>query len=285
MIDLHTHSTASDGTLTPSELVQYAFSKKISVLALTDHDTTAGIQEAASEAEKIKSSGSDFTFIPGVELNIEWPTGEFHLLGLGLKRISPELNSIIKMLEKERFNRNEKMALKLREAGVDITLEEVIGRFNTASVGRPHFAQFMVEKGIVKVKQLAFDKYFAKGRPCYVERSGADLSHACYAIKQSGGIPVQAHPLSMYVSWGKIKEALVSVKECGVEGLEAWHPGIRISEAERLESLAHELGMFATAGSDYHGKVRSDRHIGFTAGKTQIKDRYYYEELLPHLNP
>jgi predicted metal-dependent phosphoesterase TrpH len=279
MIDLHTHSSASDGNLAPSELVDYAVQKGISVLALTDHDTTDGLEEAAAEA-KLKG----ITFVPGIELNIEWPTGEFHLLGLGLQTVSPALFSIISYLQRERNTRNEKMAAKLKEGGIPISLEEVEERFHTNALGRPHFAQLMVEKGIVKYRQQAFDKYLAKGRPYYVDRAGADLAMAVDAIKSSGGVPVQAHPLSLYVSWGKMDDTMAGIRAKGVEGLEAFHPGVRVAEAERLEKLARKLGMFVTAGSDFHGeKVRADRHIGFTAGGKKIEDRFWKEELQPHL--
>lgn len=279
MIDLHTHSTASDGTLMPSELVRYAKEKGLSVMALTDHDTTKGILEAQEEALKI-----GIAFVPGIELTVQWPTGEFHLLGLGLKKQSEELKKAASFLKEERLRRNLKMAQKLRENGVNITFEEVQERFKTENIGRPHFASYMEEKGIVKQRQLAFDKYFAKGRPCFIEREGLDLSLAVEAIKTSGGLPVQAHPLSMYVSWGKMEETMRAIREKGVEGLEAWHPGVRIAEAERLESLGKKLGMTVTAGSDFHGeKVRADRHIGYTAGKFKIDDRFWAENLKPAL--
>lgn len=280
MIDLHTHSSASDGTKSPSELLRYALSKKIRVLALTDHDTTAGLKEAEKEAAKIKEEGHDFTFIPGIELNIQWPTGEFHLLGLGLKKVTKELKELEDFLDEERKNRNFKMAEKLKAAGIDISVEEVEKTFNTSMIGRPHFAECMVKKGFIKKRQEAFDRYFAKGRPCYTDRHGADLEESCKAIIASGGIPVQAHPMSMYISWGKMEEALRKVRDAGVLGIEAWHPGVRVSEAERLEKLANALGMFVTAGSDFHGeKVREDRIIGHSAGKKIIEDRFYDEEL------
>lgn len=280
MIDLHTHSTASDGTFTPSQLVSFAASKKISVLALTDHDTIDGLEEASVQAEK-----NGITFVPGIELNIQWPTGEFHLLGLGLKEPSQELLETIRFLQDERADRNAKIAEKIKDAGLPLTLEEVMQRFNTKAIGRPHFAQMMVEKGIVKYRQQAFDRYLAKGRPLYVNRTGADLHQAVHAIQTSGGIPVQAHPLSMYVSWGKMEDTMKTIRSAGVEGLEAWHPGVRVAEAERLEKLARTLGMFVTAGSDFHGeKVRADRHIGHTAGGRKIEDRFWTLELLPELS-
>lgn len=280
MIDLHTHSTASDGTYTPEELITYAHSKKIKAIALTDHDTIDGIAAAQEKAK-----GLDIEFIPGIELSIQWPTGEFHLLGLGLETASAELLSAIEFLRQERDDRNKKMAEKLREQGIDITYDEVVKMAGTKTIGRPHFASLMIEKGFIKVRQQAFDRYFAKGRSCYVERTGLDLETAVKAIKSSGGIPVQAHPLSMYVSWGKIEDKIIEIQSTGVEGLEAWHPGIRVAEAYRLEDLAHKLGMIATAGSDFHGeKVRADRKIGHTAGKSTIEDKYWYEELKPKLS-
>ncbi len=279
MIDLHTHSTASDGTFTPSELVKYAAEKKIKVLALTDHDVTDGLEEAQHEAEN-----QGIIFIPGIEINIAWPTGEFHLLGLGLKNVSPELKELIDFLREGRIQRNIQMIEKLQQQGIDITMEELQQRFSTTTLGRPHFAQLLVEKGIIKVRQQAFDRFFAKGRPCFVDRAGASLSEAVKAIKTSGGIPVQAHPLSMYVSWGKLEDKIIEIQQTGVQGLEAWHPGARISEAERLEEMAHKLGMIATAGSDFHGqKVRADRHIGETAGAKKIDDRFWEQELKPAL--
>lgn len=279
MIDLHTHSTASDGTYTPAQLMEYAHARNINAIALTDHDSIDGIIEAQKKARELSME-----FIPGIELSIQWPTGEFHLLGLGLQSPSKELLDAIDFLRQERDNRNIKMAQKLQEQGIAITYEEVVEKAGTKTIGRPHFASLMIEKGFIRQRQQAFDQYFAKGRPCYVERTGLDLEDAVKAIKTSGGIPVQAHPLSMYVSWGKMEDTMIDIQMHGVEGLEAWHPGTRVSEAYRLEELARKLGMTATAGSDFHGeKVRADRKIGYTAGKSKIEDKFWYEELKPAL--
>lgn len=280
MIDLHTHSTASDGSLSPSELVNYAHSKGIQVLALTDHDSVGGILEAQEEAKKI-----GLTFIPGIEISVDWPTGEFHLLGLGLKNQSSELKKIIDFVEQERFNRNILMAQKLRDCGIDITYDELVEHFHTENLGRPHFAELMVQKGYIKQRQQAFDLYFAKDRKCYVDRKGAPLEESVKAIKKSGGIPVQAHPMSMYISWGKMENTMIEIQRTGVQGLEAYHPGVRLSEALRLEELARKLDMIVTAGSDFHGeKVRADRKIGYSAGKKKIEDRFFFEELKPKLD-
>ena len=279
MIDLHTHSTASDGQYTPSELVFKAKDAKISVLALTDHDTVSGHEEAEAASKE-----AGITFIPGTELEIQWPTGEFHLLGLGLKAPSKQLLDIITYLQNERNTRNTKIVNKMQAAGVSITMEQLENLNPGKTIGRPHIADFLISQKIVKNRQQAFDKYLGRGRPWYVPRSGADLKEAVSAIISSGGIPVIAHPLSLYVSWGKLEPVLKEIHDAGVQGLEAWHPEARVVEAQRLEELARKIGFFITAGSDFHGeKVRSDRHLGHTSGDRKIDDRFWLEELLPHL--
>ncbi|MBO7122117.1 MAG: PHP domain-containing protein [Treponema sp.] len=283
MVDLHTHSTASDGEKSPSELVFSAKESGLSVLALTDHDTLDGLEEAAAAAKK-----AGLIFVPGIELNIEWPTGEFHLLGLGLKEISASMKALAKALKDSRVERNKKIFAALENDGLDVNYEE-FARAQTAfhaedSLGRPHIAAYMVQKGIVKNRQKAFDKYLSNGTPFFVDFEGADLTQAVKAILDSGGLPVIAHPLSLYVGWGKIEEVLRGIKDAGVQGLEAWHPGAKENDCRRLEKMAREMGFFVTAGSDYHGpNVRGDRKLGRTAGGYKIDDRFYFEELLPRL--
>ena len=279
MIDLHSHSTASDGEFSPSELVALAIEKNVNVLALTDHDTFDGIEEGKQAAKN-----KNITFIPGIELNIQRSRGEFHLLGLGIKEPSTSLIKICKELQEGRLSRNQQIIEKMQQDGFPVNYQELKEMFPTQILGRPHLAAYLVEKKVVKKRQLAFDKYLGKGRPYYVERRAADLYDAIYAIKDSGAVPVLAHPLSLYVSWGKMEETLADLKEAGIEGLEAWHPGTRVGEALRLEEMAKKLGFFVTAGSDFHGpNVRGDRKLGHTTGNRKIEDRFYEEELLPWL--
>ena len=279
MIDLHVHTTASDGQYTPTQIIEKAAEKKISVLAITDHDTVAGLEEGQKAAEK-----HGITFVPGVELNITSSRGEFHLLGLGISKISQSLTTILQNLIKSRDERNLQIIKKMQDDGVDISLEEMMEDFPGAVIGRPHFATELLKKGIVKNKQAAFDKYLAKGRPWYCERVGANLDEAIIAIKESKGVPVIAHPMSLYLSWGKLPEAMEKYKELGIVGIEAFHPGARVTECLRLEELGRKLGLIITAGSDFHGeKVRADRKLGHTCGGKKIPDLHYYEELLPAL--
>ena len=268
MIDLHVHTTASDGQYTPSQIIEFAHNKNIGVIAITDHDTVAGIDEGRKAAKKL-----GVTFVPGTELNISFPTGEFHLLGLGFKQISPSLTILLDNLVKNRELRNVQIIEKMREGGVDITLEEMQADFPDTVLGRPHFAAELVKKKVVKTRQQAFDRYLAKGRPWYVQRVGSNLDEAIVAIKESGGVPVIAHPMSLYLSWGKLPDALQDFYERGVMGLEAFHPGARVTECLRLEELAKKIGYFVTAGSDFHGeKIRADRKLGHTCGGRKIED-------------
>ncbi|MBO4640961.1 MAG: PHP domain-containing protein [Treponema sp.] len=271
MIDLHVHTTASDGQYTPAQIIEKAAEKKITAIAITDHDTVAGLEEGAAAAKE-----HGITFVPGVELNISYPTGEFHLLGLGFKQISPSLTEILDNLVKNRELRNIQIIEKMREAGVDITLDEMRADFPDTVLGRPHFAAELVKKKVVKTRQQAFDRYLAKGRPWYVARVGSNLDEAIVAIKESGGVPVIAHPMSLYLSWGKLPDALQNFYERGVMGLEAFHPGARVTECLRLEELAQKIGYFVTAGSDFHGeKIRADRKLGYTCGGRKIEDEVW----------
>ncbi len=279
MIDLHTHSNASDGSLSPEDLIAYGASKGLSIMALTDHDTIAGLAEAKNSAKQ-----HNVTFVPGIELNIQWPTGEFHLLGLGLKNPSSSLLDIIAFLREARNTRNEEIVKKMQSCDINVTVEELLNMFETESLGRPHIADFLVSKKIVKTRQKAFDKYLARNKPFYVPKTGANLDEAIIAIKDSGGIPVLAHPLSLYLSWGKIEPVLQNIFDRGVEGMEAWHPGVRVVEAKRLEEMGKKIGFFITAGSDFHGEhVRADRKIGKTSGGNTIEERFWFQELLPRL--
>ena len=280
MIDLHVHTTASDGQFTPSQIIQMAVDKDLSRIAITDHDTAAGLEEAKAAAQELK-----INFVAGTELNISFPTGEFHLLGLGFTNISPSLNEIFEDLVKSRQERNETIISKMQKDGVQISLEEVQKDYPDTILGRPHFAAELVKKKVVKNRQMAFDKYLAKGRPWYVDRVGANLDQAIVAIKESGGLPVVAHPMSLYLSWGKLPETLQNFYERGVAGIEAYHPGARMTECLRLEELARKIGFFVTAGSDFHGpKVRADRKLGHTCNDKPIENRFWDEELGKYLN-
>jgi predicted metal-dependent phosphoesterase TrpH len=269
MIDLHTHSTASDGSFSPSELIEKAASSGITALALTDHDTIDGIEEASAAAKS-----KNITFIPGVELGIKWEPGEFHLLGLGITNPSESFKQALEELCFLRENRNREMLEKMRELGIDVQYEDIQTLSKGKIIGRPHFAAFLVNRKIVKNREQAFDRYLGKNRPFYTAKQGLDLERAIHLIKDSGGIPILAHPMSLYVSWGKLPDLLKNFKEKGIEGIEAWHPSTKVRSCKRLEELARSLDLHVTAGSDFHGELRLDRKLGITAGHKKIDESF-----------
>ena len=276
MIDLHVHTTASDGQYTPAQIIQKAAEKNIRVIAITDHDSFAGVDEARNESQKL-----GITLVPGIELNISFPTGEFHLLGLGIHSPSASLKSIVENVIKYRTERNLQIIEKMNVDGVPLTLNELESDFPNTVLGRPHFAAELVKYKVVKNRQQAFDQYLARGRKWYVPRICTNLDEAIVAIRESGGVPVIAHPMSLYLSWGRLPDFLTDCYEKGVVGIEAFHPGARVTECLRLEELGRKIGFIITAGSDFHGeKIRADRKLGHTCGGKKIDNKYYYEELL-----
>lgn len=286
LFDFHTHSTASDGLLSPKELVRLASKEGVSALALTDHDTLSGIEEGIEEAAKC-----GITLIPGIELDIVWQPGEFHLLGLGLKSASPSMKDIIASSRRSREERNKKIENAMQKAGINISLESLAMLYPGRPIGRPHFADYLVSMGIVKERQEAFDKYLGKGKPWYAERTGADMEKAVQAIKECGGVSVIAHPMSLHISWGHLAKVFSDIKECGVAGAEAWHPAAREADCRRIERMAHEAGLLVSAGSDYHGELPSlasaekasgghkIRHLAHSAGGHCITAAYIDKEL------
>lgn len=276
MIDLHVHTTASDGQYSPAQIIGKAAEKNLKAIAITDHDTVAGLEEA-----KVAGRELGVTVVPGIELNITFPTGEFHLLGLGIKEPSKSLINIVENVIKNRNDRNAQIIAKMNEDGVPLTQEELQADFPNTVIGRPHFAAELVKHGVVKTRQQAFDQYLARGRKWYVPRVCTNLDEAIVALRESGAVPVVAHPMSLYLSWGRLPDFLKDCYEKGVMGIEAFHPGARVTECLRLEELGRKIGFIITAGSDFHGeKIRSDRRLGHTCGGKKIEDKYYFEELL-----
>ncbi len=269
MIDLHTHSSASDGTFSPRQLVEKAASEGLSAIALTDHDTIAGLAEA-SEAARL----CGIRFIPGIEMEIAFEPGEFHLLGLDMSGDMSALAEVALALATSRDQRNLAIIELLRDDGITIDYEQMKERAGTGMIGRPHIAAELVARRIVKNKQAAFDKYLAKGRPYYVRKACVELSEALRVIKESGGLAFVAHPMSLFASWKRLRALFVDWKELGLDGIEAWHPTARVVECARLDAMAKESGFRVSAGSDYHGAVRPDRRLGYTAGNRPIGDEF-----------
>ncbi len=269
MIDLHSHSTASDGRLSPTKLVETAARRGLSVLALTDHDTTAGLAEAQKACQE-----AGITFVPGIEWEIQH-TGEFHLLGLGLQNWGGEFQDAVLFLQSLREQRNRKIFSKMQEAGLKGHFEDIEELAQGGVVGRPHFARWLVNRGKVKTIQDAFTHFLGRGKLFYEPKAGLELGQALELIHRAGGVAVVAHPFSLGLSWEALKEQLSVWKDQGLDGLEAWHPSATTAACQRLEALAASLHLKVSAGSDFHGENRPDRVLGHTAGRQPISCRFY----------
>ncbi|MDR2392910.1 MAG: PHP domain-containing protein [Treponema sp.] len=267
MIDLHTHSSASDGSLSPAQLIENARQQGLSALALTDHDTIAGLEEAKQEAQK-----STLQFIPGIEIEITWEPGEFHLLGLGIYQPNSAFLEVLAELARLREMRNRKIIQRMQEWSIPVTYEDIVSLSGGHSIGRPHFASLLVKQGMVKNQEEAFSRYLGRGRPFYVPKEGMEFRRAVQVIKEAGGIAVLAHPMSLYVAWGHLPDLVKNLKTQGLNGIEAWHPTAKVRSCKRLEELGKSLGLYITAGSDFHGETRPDRKLGITAGNIQIDE-------------
>ncbi len=267
--DLHTHSSASDGELTPVALVRKAHAVGLATLALTDHDTVAGLDEARVAAEEV-----GIEFIPGIEIEIDFQPGEFHLLGYGIDPHAPALLAAIEKLARARHERNVAILERIAHAGLPLDTARIEALSYEAYLGRPHLADLLVDAGCARTRQDAFDRYLGKGRPFYIKKTCLPLEEALSVITEAGGVTVVAHPYSLFVSKAMLKRLFSQWKEMGILGIEAYHPTAKYGQCAILERMARERGMFITAGSDFHGKARPECGLGRTAGNMPIDARF-----------
>ena len=248
MIDLHTHSTASDGTLTPSQLVRYAVERSIEVLSLTDHDTLSGLAEAGREAEEV-----GLEFIPGVEISAEFSPGTLHILGYFVDPDDSRLEQRLAWLREGRDNRNEVILGKLADLGFPVEMEEVIRFAGGETVGRPHIADAMANRGYVASRDEAFDRFLAKGAPAYADKERMTHQDAISVIRQSGGIPVLAHPQYLGLNDVELTAFVAALKDEGLEGIEVYYYSHAPGTTRLYRSLAQRFGLLQAGGTDFHG--------------------------------
>ena len=263
-IDLHTHTTASDGSLTPTALLQKAHELGLAALAVTDHDTIGGLAEAAGAAREL---GLDF--LPGVELSVEDKDGRFHLLGYGFDPEHPELAEKLITLRRSRAARNVQMAAKMAALGLPVTLDDVRaaaqkqGGEESEVIARPHFAQALISKGVVSSTQEAFDKYLASGKPLYQAKEVLTPADAIGLLHRAGGVAVMAHPGLVPLSEGALAARVAALHdEAGLDGIEALYSQHSPADTERFLELARRHGLLVTGGSDFHGTPKPHVPLG-----------------------
>ena len=265
-VDLHLHTTASDGVMSPSEIVRYAKAKGLQAIAITDHDTIEGLEEGLSEGEKI-----GFEVIPGVEISAEHSPGSMHLLGFFIDNHHPFLNERLEYLQKARTERNPKIVEKLNRLGIKITYEEVLKASGGGQVGRPHFAQVLLEKKYVKNFQDAFDRFLKKGAPAYVDKFRFTAKEALHFINGAKGVAVLAHPNTLNMDgYSELEDLVLQLTEEGLKGIEVYYPEHSALEVAQYKTLAQRYGLLMTGGTDYHGIEKNRLDIGVGRGEMKL---------------
>lgn len=269
MVDLHTHSTASDGTLSPEALVDLAAEKGLTALALTDHDTMAGVPPALA-----RGAACGVHVVPGVELGVEWEgAGTMHILGYFVRYGDPRLEESLAGLRAERRERARRMVARLNELGCVVSFEQVEQIGSGEAIGRPHVARALLESGAVKSLAQAFERYLKRGRPAFVEKEELSPAEGISLLKSSGGIAILAHPATLRLGKKTLARCVEELKEQGLDGLEAFWSGHNAAQVESYTALARRLGLLITGGSDFHGENKPGVELGSgRRGNVQVPD-------------
>ncbi|PID75375.1 MAG: phosphoesterase [Deltaproteobacteria bacterium] len=250
-IDLHIHTTFSDGTKTPQEIVQLAIQKGLTAIAITDHDTLDGCSEAVEAGER-----SGLEIVPGVEISVRFQEKSLHLLGYFLDIENSRLISGLHTIQAGRKIRNEQILQKLQSRGIDISFEELARISETGEIGRPHIAVLLQQKGFVRSLDEAFQKYIGNGACCYAARPEFSAQKAIDLIHCAGGLAFWAHPFSSLGDEASVSQFLKDLACIGIDGVEVYYPTQGEKIRTLLLQLAAELGLLVSGGSDYHGSIR-----------------------------
>lgn len=256
-IDLHIHTTASDGTDTPAQAVEKAKKLGLAAIAVTDHDSAAGVPEAMEAGAML-----GLEVVPGVELSTDWRGHRAHLLGYYIDPVSPALEPALNWAVTERVERNEKIVALFQKDGFDISIPELEKEFPGAVLGRPHMAEHLLRKGYVSSVKEAFDRYLADGMPYFLPKGRIGLERAVDLIRRSGGVAVLAHPLQYGHDKKTLEEFLEDGVRFGVSGLEAVYSQHSPEDEALVRGYAQRLGLCVTGGSDYHGTRKPGLEMG-----------------------
>jgi len=262
-VDLHTHSNASDGQVTPAQLVRMAESRRLAAVALTDHDTIEGLPAARRAARGCPS----LRFVPGIEVSANLAGGTLHILGLGIDETAQSIQDLAGLLRRARTDRNPQIVARLQALGLDVTMDDVFaaagGSTEAHVVSRVHIAQALLRKRCVRSVSEAFDRYIAKGKPAYVERRRLDPPETMEAIHGAGGLAVAAHP----VQWNcrnraQTERILRSLIRSGLDGIEVYHSDHSPQQTRAYLDLARRFDLGVTGGSDFHGPAKPHVKLG-----------------------
>ena len=277
-IDLHIHSTASDGSLTPADIIDHAQKLNLAAIAITDHDSVDGSKEALQIG--IPPS---LHFLTGVEISAAHPpffpgSGSFHILGYAIHLDNRELNQALGKLQEARKNRNPEILKRLNKLGFRISLEEVNQEVGEGQLGRPHIAYAMVKKGFVASINEAFDKYLGTAKPAYVDKDRIECEQAINLIRAAGGVPVLAHPALLNIENDQKLDALLqNLIKIGLAGIEVYYPGHSPQQIQQYTELAGKYGLLITGGTDFHGSITHEIKMGSGTGDLFVPYNLYKE--------
>jgi len=279
-IDLHTHTTASDGTLTPTQLVRLAKKKGLTAIAVTDHDTIDGNAEAMAEGER-----QALIVVPGVEISVDHSPGSMHMLGFFIDIESGGLGEKLRLLQDSRADRNPRIIQKLNALGLNLSYQEVVDISGGGQVGRPHIAQVLLQKGYTRSIQEAFDRYLGKGAPAYFDKFRLGPADAISMIIGAGGVPVLAHPFTLNCANADELEDLVRrLIPLGLAGIEVHYTEHSAKQVSVYGSMARRHNLLITGGSDFHGANLEGIEPGTGRGGLNVphelfeKLKQYWEE-------
>lgn len=264
-IDLHVHSTASDGTLSPTQIVQYGEKKQLTAIALTDHDTIDGIPEALSAAQSCS-----IEVIPGIELSSLYNGIEIHILGLFIDYLSADLQKQLEEIRDVRTRRNEEMLRRFSRDGMVITMEELADGCPDTVITRAHFARALTAKGYTSSMDQAFKRYLLAGSPYFPALEKITPEQAMEILKQAHAFPALAHPVLYKLGWKETDRLISYLKDLGLLGVEVYHSSNNQYESGRLREFARKHGLLPTGGSDFHGSNKPDIDIGRGRGGLRV---------------
>ncbi|NOQ65671.1 MAG: PHP domain-containing protein [Desulfobacterales bacterium] len=265
LIDLHIHSTYSDGVLKPAELVDLAKSQGLSAISITDHDTADGAGEAIQRGLE-----KGIEVISGIEISSWHGDTSMHILGYLFRSDDEQFNSRLQLLQQGRETRNIRIIENLNKLGITVELEELLQYSEYGQTGRPHIARLLVDKGIVKTVDLAFKYYLGRGAAAYAERFRFSARDAIAMIREAGGVAVLAHPSSLDPSLRSTPSLLKDLHKVGLNGVEVYYPSHSSKAVKALLKMAGDIGLLITGGSDFHGPERSGYKINKWVHKTNI---------------
>lgn len=266
-VDLHIHSTASDGTLSPAEILSQAAQAGLSAISITDHDTIDGVRAALSAGIP-----EGLGFISGVEISAAHPPdfpcrGSLHILGYGISVDHDDLNRDLRKLQNARSERNPSIVRRLNRLGIDITLEEVLEIAGSGQAGRPHIAEALIRKNYAADVDDAFGRYLGTGKPAYVDKYRIPSADAIAMIQKAGGAAVLAHPGLILPSGEWPLDAMITeLKLCGLDGIEVFYPEHSHDCTRRLQAFAERLQLLITGGTDFHGDLKPEMSLGYASG-------------------